>query len=281
MEKKVKGYEKYYTINQNGEVFSIKTKKKLAISKDVKTLPAYRFFDKKRFTVEELLINNGFVSLKDSEFIYYKDDNPFNTNINNIVVLDKNKDREKIIQKHSGKRAKELYKDYFFTDDGEVYSMKNNKIKKLSPFLRHDGYYEVKIQVNREAVHVKIHRAVATLFVENKKDNSVVNHIDGNKLNNHYSNLEWTDSFLNNEHAKLLQLNKTYKLAKRACLVDKNNDILKIYDSIGQLAKDIGKDESSVAKQTRGELNKFSNGLRARLYNEVANDFIPTKYDHN
>ena len=36
------------------------------------------------------------------------------------------------------------------------------------------------------------HRLVATCFVDGYFEGAVVNHKDGNTLNNHYTNLEWT-----------------------------------------------------------------------------------------
>jgi hypothetical protein len=50
---------------------------------------------------------------------------------------------------------------------------------------------------------VRIHRMVALLFVHNPNSSeyNIVNHIDGNKQNNHYSNLEWTTVYENNKHA--------------------------------------------------------------------------------
>lgn len=50
---------------------------------------------------------------------------------------------------------------------------------------------------------IKCHRAVAESFVPNydKNKNTVVNHLDGNKSNNHYWNLEWTTNEGNIQHA--------------------------------------------------------------------------------
>lgn len=48
---------------------------------------------------------------------------------------------------------------------------------------------------------VRLHRAVAAAFVPNPDNLPEVNHIDGNKLNNHASNLEWTTRKGNMRHA--------------------------------------------------------------------------------
>ena len=40
-------------------------------------------------------------------------------------------------------------------------------------------------------------------YVENPnpKEYDIVNHIDGNKMNNHYTNLEWCNISMNTQHA--------------------------------------------------------------------------------
>ena len=54
----------------------------------------------------------------------------------------------------------------------------------------------------------KVSRLVAKLFIPNPKKLKVVNHIDGNKHNDHFSNLEWCTTSENNIHAFELNLSK-------------------------------------------------------------------------
>lgn len=59
-----------------------------------------------------------------------------------------------------------------------------------------------------------VHRVVALHFVDGYFDGAVVNHKDGNKSNNHYTNLEWVSRSDNNKHAiknKLSKLDFTKK----------------------------------------------------------------------
>lgn len=53
------------------------------------------------------------------------------------------------------------------------------------------GYPQVRLSMNGKSKTVTIHTLVATNFVDNPKNLSEVNHIDHNKHNATYTNLEW------------------------------------------------------------------------------------------
>jgi len=52
-----------------------------------------------------------------------------------------------------------------------------------------------------------VHRLVAVAFLPRKGSANIVNHIDGDKLNNRVDNLEWGTYQSNNHHARLTGLN--------------------------------------------------------------------------
>ena len=63
------------------------------------------------------------------------------------------------------------------------------------------GYPTVSLRLNNVYVRERIHRLVGKAFVEGYKPEYVINHIDGNKLNNSLSNLEWATEQENSQHA--------------------------------------------------------------------------------
>jgi len=67
------------------------------------------------------------------------------------------------------------------------------------------GYRRIKLTVRENSVYRQksyvIHRLVAMVFIPNPKNKPQVNHIDGNKLNNNVSNLEWCTAKENIRHA--------------------------------------------------------------------------------
>ena len=79
--------------------------------------------------------------------------------------------------------------NYFVSNYGRVISLKWNKPRILKPFCC-NGYLYVSIGGHDR----RIHRLVATAFIPNPDGKKLVHHKDGNKQNNHISNLEWATS---------------------------------------------------------------------------------------
>ena len=98
--------------------------------------------------------------------------------------------------------------NYIIYEDGKIYS------KFINKFLKGDivnGYIQYTLAINKTPRRYKAHRLVAKLWCENPNNYPIVNHIDGNKLNNHYSNLEWCTQKYNNKHARDMGLNNVAK----------------------------------------------------------------------
>ncbi|MDX1373760.1 MAG: NUMOD4 domain-containing protein [Nitrososphaeraceae archaeon] len=91
------------------------------------------------------------------------------------------------------------YENYAVSKCGRVWSFKREMFLKLSP--RKDGYLRVNIYNNKGRKTVNVHRLVGLYFVDNPRNMKELNHIDGNKMNNHANNLEWCSRSENIKHA--------------------------------------------------------------------------------
>ena len=81
-----------------------------------------------------------------------------------------------------------------------------------------NGYKNVGLSLNKSRKIFYIHRLVAEAYIGDIGYRMGVNHIDGNKSNNHVSNLEIVTSSQNNIHAYELGLNPASQ-----CVKQKNN----------------------------------------------------------
>lgn len=91
------------------------------------------------------------------------------------------------------------YPKYEISNFGNVKSNYKNKL--LKEQKDKDGYFQVNLFENKVSKTIKIHKLVALHFINNPEDKPQINHIDGNKQNNNYLNLEWCTTQENTFHA--------------------------------------------------------------------------------
>ena len=91
------------------------------------------------------------------------------------------------------------FENYLVSSLGNVKTI-NGKLKKVVYDSKNDYGY-VELWKNNKGKKFRIHRLVAETFIPNPKNLPVINHIDGNKLNNVVENLEWCTHQENTKHA--------------------------------------------------------------------------------
>lgn len=95
------------------------------------------------------------------------------------------------------------YFPYWINPEGRVH---NGKIQ-LQTYKINSGYLCIDLYNEAGKTKFLLHRLVASMFVDNPLNKPIVNHIDGNKLNVHASNLEWCTNSENILHARNTGLN--------------------------------------------------------------------------
>ena len=149
-----------------------------------------------------------------------------------------------IIWKRMIYHGKDLGDYYLVSNYGEIKGVKTGKIRKKN--INHEGYYFVCISLgsrNKKPL-IKVHRAVAETFLNNSNNYPVINHKDGNKLNNYIENLEFCTHQENTIHAvqnNLIDYNPVKKKILRV------NDGL-IFNSITEAGIFINKNSYNKAR---------------------------------
>lgn len=118
---------------------------------------------------------------------------------------------------------------YSINAEGVVINTETNKVLKTD--LNSCGYKRVTLwSKEQRRIRCTVHRLVAIHFLPTEEGKDMVNHIDGNKLNNHHSNLEWVTCRENTLHAFDKKLRRPHNSLPdeivRAIRVDKREGIL-------------------------------------------------------
>lgn len=85
-------------------------------------------------------------------------------------------------------------KDRYINRDPNPYILKGRILRGCKA---PSGYIQVQLGDKQE----RLHRIVARAFIPNPENKECINHKDGNKTNNHVSNLEWCTRAENMRHA--------------------------------------------------------------------------------
>jgi len=149
------------------------------------------------------------------------------------------------------------------SDTAEVFLIELCGLRKIPQRITSNGYMSVKVfsDSSREVILQSVHRLVALAFIPipEKMEYSrklQVNHKDGNKLNNHVSNLEWCFQSYNISHC----FNSfQHGRAREVIVYYFFDDVTVVYPSITQAAKYLGVVEGTLWEW----INRTGNG---RMY---------------
>lgn len=89
---------------------------------------------------------------------------------------------------------------YILHEDGSVYSLIHKKFLTQDTSNR-SGYIRIALSLKDGRQKKLLHRLVAEYFIPKVVGKNFVNHVDGDKTNNHVSNLEWVSQSENEIHA--------------------------------------------------------------------------------
>lgn len=141
---------------------------------------------------------------------------------------------------------------YLVSQSGKVYS--SYLKRELRPANRGNGYYFVVLSQKGQKKNISIHRLVAMAFVPNPKGLSEVDHIDGNKSNNLYTNLRFVSHCDNmkNPNTEPKRYNAIRKKQGIPVIAFHNGKEIGKYSCLMEAAKDLGLSCSNIAMHLKG-----------------------------
>ena len=162
------------------------------------------------------------------------------------------------------------FNGYFVSDDGSVFSThksKGEKMKKLTLKEDKDGYMEVGMYSHGKRFFRRVHRLVASAFIDNPKKLPQVNHIDGNVKNNNTSNLEWCTCQDNLLHSfRVLGRNPSISTNKIVDVVDKRDGSIYHFSSIRDCARFIGISYEYLGRVLSGKYKPTKNHNKLKYF---------------
>ena len=162
---------------------------------------------------------------------------------------------------------------YLISEDGELWNLVYGQ--KMKPTVNGEGYVSYHIVCeDGKCRSIKAHRLVAFQFVPNPDNQIYVDHIDGIRNHNHYTNLEWVSPKENVIRGKKMSLVKGYSIYSE----ELTREICQRFEN-GESVKDVLK---SITNDPHANSVKYAN-LYAhirRINNKLIWPSITAEYDY-
>ena len=166
--------------------------------------------------------------------------------------------------------------------NGSGYYIQKEKLLRQSNTTT--GYKKVELVKDGKRKSLKVHRLVAQAFIPNPQNKPQVNHLDGNKINNNVSNLEWATISENVQHGYDTGLNSN------KYILDEEK-VIKLYQE-GKGLKDVAKEfgcsttviqrilkDNNIVSHPSGGINKYhleninlEKELQSKTYRQLAKE---------
>ncbi|MBQ8993090.1 MAG: HNH endonuclease [Turicibacter sp.] len=183
------------------------------------------------------------------------------------------------------------YPGYFVDIEGNIYSKKksnnnqNGTLLKLKLDLKKCGYFYIGLYNDEGRKSMRVHRIVAQEFLNNPNHMTMINHINGNKLDNRLENLEWTNSSLNTKHAFKLGLAYNAKgyedsQSRPVIVYDKHWNELFRCGSISEAARITGYCKSTIARQCINNPKEVRSRKNRKTYRFAYDDCFQKSNDY-
>ena len=137
---------------------------------------------------------------------------------------------------------------YSVSTKGRVRNIKTGRI--LVAKDNGNGY----LKVNLKRKNYYIHRLTALAFIPNPDNLPEVDHVDECKKNNDVSNLRWVSKSENTRHS-------IYKCSCKVKQIDKNGNLIKIWDSFYQIVRELDYERSSIIMVCKGR-RRYAHGFK-------------------
>ena len=259
-----------YQIDEDGNIYNIRTKKYLlgTIRSGYRMVKLTINGKKRDFSVHRLVASTFLPNENNLPQVNHKDGNKLNNsvsnlewisaahNINHAIQLGRNKRQiikpidEPIDSQHGWKQYKDTF--YWVNLDGRCANIKTNKY--LNYTINADGYCRYYLYIHDKRVTKLVHRMIFEVFSGKEiSPNNQINHIDGNKQNNSYENLEEVCRSENMQHSCYI-LRKNIRSIIQCDLKGKE---LAFYPSISQAAKQNNFSDSGIVQACKGKIKTY------------------------